>query len=114
MDIEFVRGDTFPFKFKLSYKDGNVIQKENIEAMVLTCRKYNEEVYPVLFQKSIDDFELKDEYYHACFNPEDTENLDYGIYNFDIEITLKNGYRKSLVSSFRITQEATIHKSEVE
>lgn len=112
--MNFVRGDTLPFKFSLTHSDGTVIEKSEISTLILTCRKFNKSEYPILFEKDISDFTFEDDYYHCVFNPEDTQELDYGTYNFDIEITLKSGYRKTLKSQFRITEEDTIHKSEVE
>ena len=62
----------------------------------------------------LEDIEIDDEGYgHAIFKPEDTENLQYGFYCFDIEITLKNGYRKSRLYYFEITPESTIHEGGV-
>lgn len=110
--MEFVRGDTCLFKFKITNTQGQTIKKEDIESLILTCRADSSSTLPILFQKNIDDFELKDDYYHCAFKPTDTQNLKYKKYYFDIEVTLKGGYRKTLFSSFTLTEECTIHEEE--
>ncbi len=108
--LEFIRGDTFAFKFKI--KTGNEIltSKEEIETLFITCRKYTKETSKINFEKKIDDIEIDEEgYFHVKFNPEDTEKMNYGVYFFDIEVTLKNGYRKTKLFKFKITEETTIH-----
>ena len=107
--MKFIRGDTQPFKFKITDKDGKSISSENIKTLILTCRKYNLKSSAVLFDKNKEDFTFKDDYWHSEFKPEDTRELDYGIYNFDIECTLKDGTVKTLKSQFEITDEDTIY-----
>lgn len=109
---EFVRGDTFAFKFKLTIQDKVAIQKEDIDTLFITCRRYASKEFPVVFEKTLDDVEIDDNgYCHAKFEPKDTEKLAYGSYFFDIEVTLKNGYRKTKLFQFKITKETTIHES---
>ena len=110
--ISFVRGDTFPFKFKLTMKDETIIKKEDIDTLFVTIRKYANKSSPIIFEKTLDDVEIDEEGYgHVKFNPEDTEELIYGSYFFDIEITLTNGYRKTKTCQFTLTKETTIHES---
>lgn len=109
-ELSFIRGDSFPFKFDVTNKDGVIMDKTQIKSMILTCRKHASEDSKILFTKNIDDFTFEDEYYHGCFEPEDTQELNYGKYHFDIEVTSNSGYRKTLKSHFEITEETTIHK----
>ena len=112
--MNFVRGDSFPFKTLVTYLNGNPIKREDISTLFVTCRQYANINYPILFQKTIDDVTIDEEgYIHVIFNPKDTENLDYGQYYFDIEITLNSGYRKSFLNTFQLTYETTIHTEEV-
>lgn len=106
----FIRGDTLPLKFKINYKDKNVVQLNDIATLTLTCRKYTNENSPILFKKDKEDFTLSDDFYHVVIKPENTQNLDYGVYNFDIECVLNDGYTKTLKGEFKITDETTIHK----
>ena len=111
--FEFVRGDTFPFKFGIKSRDGTPIKKEEIKTLFITVREQPNSFSPVISQKNLDDVTI-DEYgtCHVKFEPEDTEELSYQRYYFDIEITLKSGYRKSHVRDFRLTHEVTIHGKE--
>ena len=51
---EFVRGDTFAFKFKLTIQDKVAIQKEDIDTLFITCRRYASKEFPVVFEKTLD------------------------------------------------------------
>ena len=105
--ISFTRGDTYSYKFR--YKN---INKDDIDTLFLTCRQEPNEKSPILFEKEKKDFVIDDEYIHGEFATSDTENLDYGVYHFDIEMTLKNGYRKTKIGQFEITRECTFHKED--
>ena len=112
--ISFVRGDTLPFKFRIRLKDGTPIQKEDIDTLYITVRKRATKDSPVIFRKKLEDIEIDEEgYCHAIFNPEDTEELIYGSYFFDREVTLKNNYRKTKLDKFEVTSETTIHEGGV-
>lgn len=111
MIYKFVRGDTFAFKVLLKTKNNIILKKEDVETIYITARKNTQENGQILFQKDINDISLDENgYCHAKFNPEDTETLKYGTYLFDVEITLKSGYRKSKLYKFEITKETTIHR----
>ena len=107
--MEFVRGDTFAFKFKITTQDNEDISISDIDTLFITCRKKTHESSPIIFQKNLDDVTIEDGYCHVVFEPEDTETLKLGMYYFDIEITLNSGYRKSKLYNFTITAETTIH-----
>lgn len=109
---EFVRGDTFAFKFLLTMQDKTPVQKENIDTLFITCRKCANKQSPIIFKKTLEDVEIDAEgYCHAKFNPEDTQELIYDTYFFDVEITTKGGFRKTKLVQFEITKETTIHES---
>ena len=110
MELEFTRGDSYPFYFSIKDKEGTTLTKEDIQTLTLTCRKYPDKNFPEIFSKNIEDFELgEDNCYHCEFKPEDTQDLRYDTYYFDIEVVLKNGYTKTLFSSFKLTKECTFH-----
>ena len=112
--IEFVRGDTFAFKVKIPYKDGTPVTLNAIDTLLITVRKMAQKQSPILFQKTLNDVTIDENgYCHCVFNPEDTETLIYGPYYFDIEVTLKGGYRKSRLYQFNITKETSIHGGDV-
>lgn len=109
----FVRGDSFPFKTQITKKDGTPITLNEIESLFVTCRKMAIKESPILFQKKLEDVTIdSDGYCHILFNPEDTRDLEYGEYCYDIEITLKGGYTKTKFNKFTLTEETTIHNGE--
>lgn len=108
--MKFIRGDSQPFKFKITKQDGSNVNENDIKSLRLTCRKYNSKSSEILFNKNKEDFTFREDYWHSEFKPEDTRELDYGIYNFDIECTLTDGTVKTLKSQFEITEEDTIYE----
>ena len=112
--IEFVRGDSFPFYFGLNHKDGTPVTMSEIDTLFITCRIKPDSAFPVLFKKTKDDVTLDEQgNCHVLFEPKDTEELEYGFYCFDIEVTLMNGYRKTALHEFNLTKESTTHKDGV-
>ena len=107
--MKFIRGDTQPFKFKITKQGGENVDEKDIKTLTLTCRKYNLKSSTILFNKNKEDFTFKDDYWHGEFKPEDTRELNYGLYNFDIECTLTAATVKNLKSQLEITKEDTIY-----
>ena len=114
IELFFKRGDTYAFKSELKLKSGHEITKEDISELYVTAREGFDEMFPIIFQKTLDDVEIYDGYVHIRFEPEDTENLEYGTYGFDLEITLKGNKknRKTKSGYFTLLSESTIHKNE--
>ncbi len=112
MDTSFVRGDTFAFKVNVSLYNKTILTSDDVESIFITVRKEPTSLCEIIFQKTIDNIIFEDGYINCTFLPQDTQNLPYGKYYFDIEITLKNGYRKSKLYNFTITEETTIHEDE--
>ena len=112
MDISFVRGDTFAFKVNVSLYNKTILTSDDVESIFITVRKEPTSLCEIIFQKTIDNIIFEDGYINCTFLPQDTQNLPYGKYYFDIEITLKNGYRKSKLYNFTRTEETTIHEEE--
>lgn len=110
--VEFIRGDTQPLKTRITYKNGENVEIDDIDVIVLTCRKGIEKEDTELFKKTKEDFTFLDDYYHFTIEPEDTQDLEYGKYCCDIEVTLKNNYRKTLFFEYIITGETTFHAEE--
>lgn len=111
--IYFTRGDTFPFKTLLRTAGGEPVKNEDIQTLFVTCKKEATEESEIIFQKTLENVKIdKDGYCHIVFEPEDTENLLYETYYFDIEITLNSGYRKTRLYKFTLTEETTTHGGE--
>ena len=88
IDYEFTRGDTYQLKkFRVTDKNGEVLDLTNLEQLYFTVKR-NANSSTVIFQKTIGNgIELGDDgYYHITINSEDTNNLKYGDYQYDIEL----------------------------
>ena len=81
MDLEFPRGDTKVFKFKLTDKNGEELTLTSADKIYMTVKK-DVNSNTVIFQKRIGNgIELKDDgYYYVRINPDDTNELSYGQY----------------------------------
>lgn len=99
MKIELVQGDTSPvYKFQRKDEDGNVIKTLPLK-MWITFKKTRICQDSVL-QKTLENgisYSEVDNYYRFQFNPEDTCDLAYGEYGFDIAILNENGKKKTLL-----------------
>lgn len=100
-DIELTRGDTFKRTLVLADAEGNpFVPAEGDEIRFALKRKVKDEA--ILINKVIpnDTLVLKIE-------PEDTKNLAFGDYVYDIQITYSNGDVDTFitVSKFKITEE---------
>ena len=85
MDISFVRGDTFSFKVNVSLHNKMTLTLDDIESIFITVRKEPTSLCEIIFQKNIDDITFENGYINCTFLPQDTQNLPYGKYYFDIE-----------------------------
>ena len=107
MDFEFTRGDTQFMKFQLKDVESNVIELTSSDRLYFTV-KQNEYSSKVLIQKKYpEDIQYSDGYFYFSLTSADTANLQYGTYQFDIE--LKSGdYVKTLVlGTITLTEEIT-------
>lgn len=88
-DYEFKRGDTKVLdKFRLLNADGEVLKLGTNDTLYFTVKK-DANSKNVLIQKTTKDsgISLEDDgYYHIILDPEDTNDLDYGDYQYDIEL----------------------------
>lgn len=110
--LSFIRGDSCPIKFKVNDIEEVSVSKTGLQSLYLTCRKSNNKNSEVIFQKKIDDFVYKDEeeYYFITIEPEDTQELPYDTYNFDIQATFIDGEVQTLKGEFTLTDEDTIYE----
>lgn len=97
--INVVRGDVSPvYRFKRTYDDNTVI-KTLPKKMWITF-KNGTWCDDSLFQKTLENKEItyseEDNYYRFKLKSEDTCNLDYGTYYFDIAIINEQDEKKTL------------------
>ena len=87
-DIDVTRGNTFAFKFQRIDANCNVIETV-AEKMFFTVKK-DFETDNILIQKSLADgnitFSEDDHYYHIVLQPDDTRNLKYTTYYWDVKV----------------------------
>ena len=109
--MEFVRGDTEKYKFQRKDANGEVITTK-ADSIYFTVKTdgYSDDV---LLQKTIDDMTFdSDYYYHFTIEPEDTDEMDYGTYRYDVEV-IQDGVKKTTVGEFILTEEITFTDDEV-
>lgn len=112
MDFEFTRGDTQFIQFQL--KDGmeNPIELTLEDNLYFTV-KQNRNSKKILIQKKYPDtIQYVDGYFYFTLESEDTSNLPYGTFQYDIE--LKSGdYVKTLgLGTISLTDEITFKEDE--
>lgn len=114
MDFEFPRGDTKPFKFNLTDKNGENLKLSSTDKLFMTVKR-NSKSTNIAFQKTLNNgIELRDDgYYYVTINSDDTAKLGYGTYGYDIEIKTATGIVKTLlIGSITLTDEYTFKGDE--
>ena len=115
MDFEFPRGDTKPLlKFKLKDKEGNDIELSDTDKLYFTVKKdaYSTDI---VIQKTRGNGITKtdDGYIHVRLESDDTAELDYGTYGYDITIKTTSGIVKTLtIGTITLTEEYTFKGDE--
>lgn len=108
------RGDYKLFKFQRKNKNKEVITDlPNKMYFTVKDSSYKKQV---LFQKTLTNgiTYTQDNYYHIEILPEDTNNLDYGDYKYDIEIIYDDNKPKTIKKDiFTIDDEVTHKENEV-
>lgn len=110
--MRIIRGDSKTFTFQRKDKDKNVIT-EKPDKMYLTI-KQNEYEKQALIQKTFDNgIRFENDTYYVEFKPEDTDNLNFGEYVYDIE-TINGDIVKTIKKdTFVIENEVTHKENEV-
>lgn len=106
------RGDTRQYKFLRKDTGGYIIDIAP-QKMYFTLKK-NPKDSEVLVQKTINDFwQTEDYYWHFRIESEDTADLDFGKYFYDIEV-IQNDVVTTIAKGFvELTFEATQKSNEV-
>ena len=97
MDFEFIRGDTFRFKFKLIDSNQNVLQLTSGDELYFTM-KTNSNKRDFILQKRFSRGEITEEngYYYITLSHSDTGDLKSSSYVYDIQL-ISNDLVKTLV-----------------
>lgn len=114
MVIEMARGDVYcvPLALFIDGQPTDILMDE----VYFTVKKhhYNHEA---LLQKCISNGGIvpdNEGSYVLTINPEDTDGLDFGTYEFDIEVVKLPGIKRTFVGEFILTSEVTHRSNEVE
>lgn len=115
MDFEFTRGDTKPLlKFKLKDKNGEDLELSSTDKLYFTVKK-DANSNTVIIQKTIDNgITISDDgYIHVRLESDDTAELPYGQYGYDIELKTAEGIVKTLlIGTITLTEEFTFKGDE--
>lgn len=110
--MEITRGDTSKWKFRRLDMDGEPIL-ERADKCWFSVKTGDMQENTVI-QKTIDDMEFnEDGFYSFTIEPEDTNNLQYGNYVYDIEV-IQGNYKQTISKGeFIINYEVTFVNNEV-
>lgn len=107
-DLEFPRGDTCPLEFSISDSAGNILTPQEGDELCFTLKK-NYKTKDAILQKKFSqgDFEIEDEIIRFFLYHEDTAELKYGTYYYDIQLESGDYVKTILKGSIELTEEAT-------
>ena len=114
MRISMPRGDIYPVRFQI-YETETEITHIDFTQIYMTCKKCAKDVTP-LFQKSLSSgtiVKIDDGDYQFRIEPEDTNNLQFGEYVFDIELIYENEIKQTIRGTLRLDEEVTHAINEV-
>ena len=106
---ELIRGDSAVIEFDLSDDDGKDVILSDIDTLILTAKDYIDG--HILFTKSKEDFENEGNHYSIEILPKDTQELSLKDFVYDIEITLADGTRGTLLGKIELNRDVTTHKA---
>lgn len=111
MNIKIARGEQLPLTMSLKDDESNNILPTQLTEITMTCRKLPIKESQILFQKKLSNdeitYDVTSSEYVINLLEEDTKNLSYGQYGFDIKIEIDDVIEK-FVGSLTITEEYTM------
>lgn len=113
MDFEFIRGDTFSFKFKLVDSADNILKLTGEDELYFTVKNnYNQTNIVLQKRYSNGDIVNKGDYYFITLGHEDTAKLKYGSYVYDIELVSGELVKTLILGNIELTDEVTFKANE--
>lgn len=107
--INLTRGDTLTLKFQRKNSDGEIITPKPSEVIFSVKSNYNST--KTLIQKKLSDgtIEYNEETFYYTFKLEhdDTKELAYDEYKYDIEVQFDNEVKTIALGSLNLTHEVT-------
>ena len=113
MEIRMARGDIESRNILLKNRDGTPYATVPDE-IYFTVKK-NASDHDFLFQKKIADGTIalvEPGKYQFTIEPEDTDNLGFGTYDFDIEVVKDGEIKKTFCGTLSLAKEVTHHYNE--
>lgn len=113
MRISMPRGDIKLVRFVINDSSGAVAEAEFTE-IYFTVKKTTREVN-YEFQKRLSTggiIKVTTGEYQVKIEPEDTGNMSYGNYKFDIQIVLDDKLKETFLGDFILTEEVTFNENE--
>lgn len=114
LSLSMARGDIYSFSFAVFIDDEQSSQE--MDQIYFTVKKnYYDKSY--LIQKRLSDNGIVSDghgNYSVIINPEDTNNLELGVYDFDIELVKMPSIKRTFVGTLELTKEVTHWNNEVQ
>lgn len=97
--ISLTRGDSAFLNVEITNDDGEIYELEQGDVCEFTIKKYTSSAN-VLIQKEVLNGEIR-------ISPDDTKNLEYGQYVYDVQVTMANGDVATVIppTTFNILEE---------
>lgn len=108
------RGDIHPVRFVV-YDEDDQVTNIDFTQIYMSCKKSVKDTN-VLFQKTLSDgtiVKVGNGDYKFRIEPEDTNNLQFGEYVFDIELIYEDEIKQTICGTLRLSEEVTTAANEV-
>ena len=102
--INLIRGDSLELLILINDIDGNPFKPQPTDRLRFAMKKEVSDDYVVALQK-----EIPVETLLLKIEPEDTKNLDFGNYYYDIELTTKEGVVETIIPYTRFVIDGEVH-----
>lgn len=101
-----VRGDSKAYKFQRKDREGNILTDTPTTLFFTVKTSFKTQEY--VLQKNLENMYItQDGYWHFVLNPQDTEDLPYGKYCWDIQV-VQDGFKTTIARGhLELTNEST-------
>lgn len=106
-----IRGDSKAYKFQRKDREGNILTDKPTTLFFTLKTSFNTKDF--VLQKTLDNMYIsEDGYWHFVLNPDDTEDLPYGKYCWDIQV-VQDGFKTTISRGFLVlSNESTWKENE--
>lgn len=114
MQIEFARGDSYERGFVLKDKSTGHVITDTFDEIYFTVKKvWTDSEY--CFQKRLTTGGIVADgngHYSLYIQPEDTNQMGFGEYDFDFEFKKNSGYKRTFYGKLKLSKEVTHQNNE--